>query len=101
MVELTLRTVDSDIPYTAVHASRGKQVRAEPISALYEQGKVFHVEPLAELEDQLCTWTPDTGDSPDRLDALVWALTELSQGIERTEVITYDALSEIEREMNL
>ncbi len=78
MVQLTLRTVEPSIPYKAVHASRGKQARAEPISALYEQHRVFHVEPFAELEDQLCCWTPESGESPDRLDALVWALSELS-----------------------
>ncbi len=54
MIELTLRTIDRTIPYKAVHASRGKQARAEPISALYEQGKVFHAETFTELEDQLC-----------------------------------------------
>lgn len=81
MVELTLRTIDRNIPYTAVHASRGKQARAEPISALYEQEKVWHIQPFPELEDQLCMWSPESGESPDRLDALVWALTELSGGI--------------------
>lgn len=81
MIELTLKTVDRNIPYKAVHASRGKQVRAEPISALYEQHKVFHTHEMKELEDQLLTWTPESGDSPDRLDALVWALTELSAGV--------------------
>ncbi|NLS78902.1 MAG: ATP-binding protein [Chloroflexi bacterium] len=79
MVEHTLRTVDPAVPYRAVHASRGKQVRAEPIVALYEQGKVHHVGSFPALEDQLCQWVP--GDpSPDRLDALVWAMTELAGG---------------------
>ena len=83
LVESVLRTVDGSIPYRAVRASRGKLVRAEPIAALYEQGKVFHVGPgLEDLEDQLCTWTPESGASPDRLDALVWALTELNQRAE-------------------
>ena len=59
MVEHTLRTVRDNIPYTAVHASRGKRVRAEPIAALYEQGKVFHVGALPYLEEQLVSWTPD------------------------------------------
>jgi len=77
LVELTIRTVDKNIPYKAVHASRGKYARAEPVAALYEQGKVFHTEPFTELEDQQCTWLAESGDSPDRLDALVWALTEL------------------------
>lgn len=77
MVELTLRTVDKNIPYKSVHASKGKQARAEPIAALYEQHRIFHTQTFEELEDQLTTWTPESGESPDRLDALVWALTEL------------------------
>jgi phage terminase large subunit-like protein len=77
MVEHTLRSVGgADVSITTVWASRGKATRAEPISALYEQGRVHHVGGLPILEDQLCSWVP--GDaSPDRLDALVWALTEL------------------------
>lgn len=78
MVGATLKTVRPTIPYTAVHATRGKATRAEPIAALYEQGRVTHVAPFDELEDQQCTWTPESGKSPDRLDADVWALTELS-----------------------
>lgn len=80
MVELTVRTVDPAVPYTKVHASRGKRVRAEPVAALYEQGRVHHVGTFPELEDQLTSWTPDSGESPDRLDALVWALTDLMLG---------------------
>lgn len=80
MVESVLRAVDPNIPYTAVHASRGKRVRAEPVAALYEQGKVTHAEVFPELEDQLCTYTPESGESPDRLDALVWAITHLMLG---------------------
>jgi len=64
------------VPYKQLHASRGKHTRAEPVSTLYENGRVKHVGAFAELEDQLCTWLP--GDtSPDRLDAAVWAFTEL------------------------
>lgn len=77
LVESVLRTVDRSIPYRKVHASRGKRVRAEPIAALYEQGRVHHVGAFPELEDQMTTWTPESGESPDRMDALVWALTEL------------------------
>jgi predicted phage terminase large subunit-like protein len=77
LVEQTIRTVRRSIPYRKVTASRGKQVRAQPVAALYEQGKVSHVEVFAELEEQLTTWTPESGTSPDRLDALVWAMTEL------------------------
>jgi Uncharacterized conserved protein len=79
LVEVTIRTVDKNIPYKAVHASRGKWKRAEPIAALYEQKRVHHVGSFALLEDQMCNFDPDddSGDSPDRMDALVWALTEL------------------------
>ena len=79
LVERLLRTVDASIPYTAVRASKGKLVRAEPISALYEQGKVSHIGYFAKLEDQMCSYTLDSRSSPDRLDALVWGLTELSK----------------------
>lgn len=79
MVATTLRTVDPLVPVRLVHAARGKRTRAEPVSALYEQGRVHHVGALPELEDQLCTWVPGD-ESPDRLDALVWALTDLMLG---------------------
>jgi phage terminase large subunit-like protein len=82
MVQATLRTVDPHVSFTAVHASRGKIIRAEPVAALYEQRKVHHVGSLSVLEDQLCGFTSDfdrsrAGYSPDRLDALVWALSDL------------------------
>lgn len=73
--------VKSTIPVRKVTATRGKQVRAEPIAALYEQGRVHHVGYFAELEDQMCEYEPGvTSKSPDRMDALVWALTDLSEG---------------------
>lgn len=77
MVTQTLQTVRPTLPIVAVHASRGKQARAEPVAALYEQQRVWHTASWDLLEDQLCAWTPASGQSPDRLDALVWALTEL------------------------
>jgi phage terminase large subunit-like protein len=81
MVEATIKAVDPTVPVKLVNASRGKQLRAEPVSALDEQGRIHHVGMLAELEDQLCNWVPDSGDaSPDRLDARVWAITELMLG---------------------
>lgn len=80
MVAATLRTVDQNVPLSLVHASRGKTVRAEPVAALYEQGRVVHLRAMPGLEDQLCTWVPGSRASPDRLDALVWALTELMGG---------------------
>jgi predicted phage terminase large subunit-like protein len=78
LVKLVMLQVDPTITYKEVRASRGKQVRAEPVSALYEQGKVHHVGGFSDLEDQMVTWTPDTDKSPDRMDALVWAISELS-----------------------
>ena len=82
MVEATIRMVDNNVPVTTVWASRGKVARAEPVSALYEQGRVHHIGTFPQLEDQMCAFTSDfdrakAGYSPDRLDALVWALTEL------------------------
>jgi phage terminase large subunit-like protein len=83
MIEATLRNVSPGIPFRAVHATRGKAIRAEPISALYEKKKVHHVGQFPRLEDQMCTMTTDFDRtkakySPDRMDALVWALTELN-----------------------
>ena len=77
MVQSTIRTADPNISYKDVHASRGKQIRAEPVSALYEQGKVFHCGDFPELVDQYCMWEPSSGWSPDRLDAAVWGISEL------------------------
>ena len=77
MVAAVLRSVDANLPITEVYATRGKYTRAEPISAMYEQGKVKHAGAFPKLEDQLCTWVPGE-NSPDRLDAMVWALTDLT-----------------------
>ncbi len=76
LVEVNVRTVKDDISYASVHATRGKFIRAEPVSSLYVQGKIHHYFTLPDLEDQLCNWQPGMR-SPDRLDALVWGLTEL------------------------
>jgi phage terminase large subunit-like protein len=82
MVGAVLRNVDATAPLKTVYATRGKFVRAEPVAALYAQGKVKHVgRPMPELEDQMCDFGLDglsSGGSPDRLDALVWAVTELT-----------------------
>ena len=77
MVEYTLRTVDHSANIRLVHASRGKQARAEPVSALYELRTAHHVGTFTELEDELCQWEQGN-ESPNRLDALVWAVTELA-----------------------
>ena len=82
MVEATIRMVNPNVPVTTVWASRGEIVRAEPVAALYEQNSIHHVGTFATLEDQMCGFTSDfdratAGYSPDRVDALVWALTDL------------------------
>ena len=79
LVERLLRSVDTNIPYRSVHATRGKIVRAEPISALYEQKRVHHLGVFTELESQMCTYNGENQESPDRLDALVWGLSELNK----------------------
>lgn len=79
-LESVLRTVDSDAAYKTVRATRGKFTRAEPIAALWEQGRGHIVNALPELEDQICDYTADSKESPDRLDAMVWGATELNVG---------------------
>ena len=80
LVLQVLAQIDASVPVRQVRASRGKWVRAEPAAALYARGLVSHVPGLVALEDELCAFGPDgkaEGHSPDRVDALVWALTEL------------------------
>lgn len=81
MVEAVIRQVDPMVPFKAVHASKGKVARAEPVSGIYEQGRIHHVGTFAALEDQMCEFgvdgLRDPDASPDRVDALVWAFTEL------------------------
>lgn len=88
MVRHTLQTVNEVLPIRLVHASRGKFARAEPVSALYERNKVKHVRGLDELENQMVQWEPlGSIGSPDRLDALVWALTDLAlKGVAKPEL---------------
>jgi phage terminase large subunit-like protein len=95
MIEYTIRTIDKNVSFKEVTASRGKITRAEPISALYEQKKVHHVGSFPLLEDQMCEYDPKTAKfSPDRMDALVWALTELMAEIDvgATAMETMEAL---------
>ena len=78
LVEAVIRQMAPDVSYRAVRASRGKIARAEPVAALYERGLVHHIGAFVELEDELCGYTGEGGKgSPDRMDALVWAITEL------------------------
>jgi phage terminase large subunit-like protein len=79
MVALTIATVDENVPVRLVHASRGKQTRAEPVASLYEHNRAHLIGSYPTLEDEMCLWTP--GDaSPNRMDAMVWAATELMLG---------------------
>jgi len=97
MVEATLRVLDAGVSYKPVHASRGKLARAEPVAALYEQGRIHHVGAFAALEDQMCAFTGGPLShlaSPDRVDALVWALSELMlHGAEPGLLSYYRAIS--------
>jgi len=77
MVEQTIRSVFPNAPYSGINARQGKRLRAEPVAALYEQGKISHVGAYDQLEDQMVSWVPDSGYSPDRLDAMVHGFTEL------------------------
>jgi phage terminase large subunit-like protein len=98
LVENNLRTVAPYLPYKSVHASRGKRVRAEPIASLYEQGYIHHLRDpenphhLSDMEDQMCNFVPDQMDaSPDNMDALVWALTEIYlEPMEQEQVFVYE-----------
>ena len=103
LVESVLRAVDRSVSYKAVRASRGKAVRAEPVAALYEQGRVKHHGAFPALEDQMCRFTADidragAGESPDRVDALVWALTELMIEPSGTGLLDYYAALVREKE---
>ena len=82
LIEMALRQIDSEISFRSVRAARGKIARAEPIAALYEQNKVHHVGEFPELEEQMCSYALGRGNqfSPDRMDAMVWAMHELSGG---------------------
>lgn len=77
MVESVIRNVDKDVSLRLVHASKGKRARGEPVSALYEQGRIHHVGVFKDLEDQQCNFTPDTKIKLDRMDAMVWCFTDL------------------------
>ena len=104
MVEATIRQLDKNVKFVEVKASRGKVIRAEPISALYEQGKVTHITAyqgevveLDQLEDQMCMMTGEgfMGDgSPDRVDALVWGVSSLAD-ISTVPRITANMLAQV------
>lgn len=101
MVAAVLQTVNPYVPLTLVHASRGKLTRAEPVASLYEQGRAWHVRPFSQLEDQMCEWTPTSGRSPDRMDALVWAVTNLIEGVEQWSLVENLFVAEIRAKLNI
>jgi len=78
LVEMNIRNYDRNIPFDSVHATRGKAMRAEPVADLYRRGYVHHVGEFPDLEDQMCTWTPESLESPDNMDALVWGISYLA-----------------------
>jgi phage terminase large subunit-like protein len=83
MVRAVIREADASVPVIAVRATRGKWLRAEPVAALYEQGRVKHAGVFPALEDEMCDFGLDglsSGRSPDRLDAMVWAVSQLTFG---------------------
>ena len=77
LIEKLLRVQDANVPYKGVHAKRGKILRAEPVSSIFEQDKAHMVGYFKELEEQMCSFTPYTVKSPDRLDACVYAISSL------------------------
>jgi hypothetical protein len=92
MIENVIRNVEGgdEVAYYSVRASRGKAIRAEPISARYERGLVHHVGELNELEDEQCNWVPGISNwSPNRIDALVWAITELMSGMDPRDMVSW------------
>ena len=101
MVEHTLRMAAPDLPIKMVTASRGKVIRAEPVAALYEQGRVHHVGAFPELEDQMTQWESSNPDSPDRMDALVWAITELTGGASGTAFLAAMRAEALERGLTI
>ena len=88
LIETVLRSIDADVSFRAVRAMRGKIERAEPVAALYEQRRVHHLRRFPELEEQMTTFRPESGDSPDRLDALVWAVTMLMENSSPRHIIS-------------
>ena len=101
MVESTIMQAAKNqnriIRYKNVHASRGKAIRAEPVVANYEHGKIHHVGEFPYLEDEMVSWIPgESRESPNRIDAMVWAITELMMGEEEQEqIIIYDAMEAV------
>lgn len=91
MVEAVIRAKDPNVAVRTVTATRGKEIRAEPVSALYEQGRIHHAGNFPKLEDQMCEWDPmdKTAKSPDRMDALVWAITDLMLNDSNTSILDF------------
>ncbi|MEO8994655.1 MAG: terminase family protein [Rhodanobacter sp.] len=91
MIEAVIRSVDPNVSYRKVTATRGKDIRAEPVAALYEQGRIHHVGQFGPLEDEMCEWDPldKSARSPNRLDAMVWAITDLMLADSTTGILDF------------
>ena len=99
LVDRILRQVDDSVSVKLIHASKGKYVRAEPVASRYEQGRVHHIGIHPELEDQLCSYSPEfSSGSPDRLDALVYAITELDSRIKKVPIVSIDTGANLKTE---
>ena len=99
LVDRILRQVDDSVSVKLIHASKGKYVRAEPVASRYEQGRVHHIGIHPELEDQLCSYSPEfSSSSPDRLDALVYAITELDSRIKKVPIVSIDTNANLKSE---
>lgn len=85
LIAMALHNIAPELPFKAVRALRGKYLRAEPVAALYEANRVHHANCFAELEEEMCSFRPKSGKSPDRMDALAWALTELMSSNSNSE----------------
>ncbi len=93
LVEANVQSVDANIPFKDVHASRGKAARAEPVSSLYEQGRVHHMGYFPELEEEQTDWVPGEGESPNRIDAEVWAIWYLMGGPQGSDDFTLSSMA--------
>lgn len=99
MIATVIHAVDATVPVELVHASRGKHTRAEPVAAMDAQGRIHHVGIFAEMEDQMCQWVPGDPQSPDRMDARVWLITDLfdisAKPLTHEQVVVYDAVADM------
>jgi phage terminase large subunit-like protein len=100
MVDATIRNAHPTINVKLIHSSRGKVLRAEPISAMYERKKITHRIPFLSLEDEMCTYDPEISDSPNRMDAAVFAIDELTKLSRKKKHVKVDVIPIVNRWCN-